>query len=367
MKKNLRGENAYVSHSLCSHATANALGKLVRQPFPVSMHDESISTLYSSTMALRTSRLVLLLLYSILSAAQTTQPNPATQTDPTTSYTLPVSVNEVNLTFSAGDENGLPINDLQLSDLRLFDNGRKPARILSFQRRTDLQIRAGIMIDISNSMSYFLLREQRIASLLSTHILRQNSDQAFVMRFDFEPRVMQDWTGSSDALIASMKTVPAYPNSRLGGTAIFDSIYIACRDQFSNSPPSPTGKSNFILLFTDGIDNFSHARMQDVIDICQRTHTAVYVFSMAAKPSHEPGQVVLQELAQQSGGRIFYSHDDNEDLSNLRIIEQDLRNDYILVYKPANLKPDGSFHHIKLTSPQRAAMINTRSGYYAPH
>jgi Ca-activated chloride channel family protein len=306
-------------------------------------------------MALRTLRIVFVVLFPVLAAGQTTP------------YTIPVSVNEVNLTFSAADANGLPMNDLQLSELRLLDNGKKPTRILSFQRRTDLQIRAGIMMDVSGSMSALLPRDQRIVSALSTHILRQNSDQAFITRFDFDSRLMQDWTSNSDTLIASLHKVPEYLNSRLGGTAIFDALYIACRDQFSNSSPSATGKSNFILLFTDGIDNASHARMQDVIDISQRTHTAIYVFSATIKPSHDPGQRLLQELAKQSGGRIFYNRGDKEDINNLRIIEQDLRDDYILVYKPAQLKPDGSFHHVKLTSPQRAAVINTRSGYYAPH
>jgi Ca-activated chloride channel family protein len=317
-------------------------------------------------MALRTSRLVLLLLFPAFAAAQSMPSAPITRTNSTSTYTLPVSVNEVNLTFNAVDENSRSIDDLQLSDLRLLDDGKKPARILDFQHRTNRQIRAGLLIDTSNSMDSSMLRDKQIASDFSRHILRLHSDQAFVTRFDFEPLLKQDWTDDSEALDASIHTINAYSASRLGGTAIFDSLYIACRDKFTRSPASPSGQSNFIMLFTDGIDNFSHARIQDVIEICQQTHTAIYVFSDKPKPSHDSGQIVLKDLAQKSGGRIFYDHGDTDQLSNLHLIEQDLRNDYILVYKPATLKVDGSFHHVKLDCPRKAAIITTRSGYYAP-
>jgi VWFA-related protein len=316
-------------------------------------------------MALRTSRLVLLLLYPIIAAAQAAQSNPIAKTDSTAPYTLPVTVNEVNLTFSAVDEDGRSIDDLQLSDLRLLDNGKKPARILDFQHRTNRQIRAGILIDTSGSIGRSLHRNQQIASDFSTHILRLNSDQAFVMRFDFESLVKQDWTSNSDALASSIDAIAVDSASRLGGTALFDALYIACRDKFIHTPPSPTGQSNFIMLFSDGIDNFSHARKQDVIDICQQTHTAIYIFSDEPRPSHEPGQLVLQDLSQKSGGRIFYDHGDKDQLIDLRLIEQDLRNDYILVYKPAKLRGDGGFHHIKLDCPYKAAILTTRSGYYS--
>jgi Ca-activated chloride channel homolog len=75
----------------------------------------------------------------------------------------------------------------------------------------------------------------------------------------------------------------------------------------------------------------------------------------------------LTELASETGGRVF--HDTGSEAgvySDLRVIEADLRNQYRLVYKPAALKHDGSFHHIELKVPERVTSIITRSGYYAP-
>jgi Ca-activated chloride channel homolog len=283
--------------------------------------------------------------------------------EPNSQYTIPVNVEEVNLTFSVTDENGRWIDGLQLSDMRLKDNGRAPLRILSFQGPMNLPVRAGILVDTSRSMLHALPRNRRIVSALAAHVLRTSSDQAFVMRFDFESKIRQDWTGDAELLNASMSDVAKDWQSRLGGTAIFDSVYRACRDQFGWTEANKAG--NFILLFSDGIDNKSHARFEDVIDRCQRSHTAIYVFSEETKPSRDAGQKMLQQLAAKSGGRIFYDQEPDAQLKDLREIEGDARYQYQLVYKPANLKPDGSFHLIKLDCPFRAAIVHVREGYYS--
>jgi VWFA-related protein len=291
---------------------------------------------------------------------------PTAQSEQGAPYTIPVHVDEVNLTFSAVDERGLAIDDLELADLRLLDNGKKPERVVSLRRRSNLPIRAGLLVDTSGSMSRSLRRTRQIASLFGSHILRQESDRAFVMRFDFEALVKQDWTNSGEVLNTGIENVAEDSKSRLGGTALFDSVYISCRDKFGHLAGSPdTG--NFIVLFTDGLDNVSHARMGDVIDKCQQTHTAIYVFTNGDKVFRDAGQRVLQELAMKSGGRIFYDNGDSDTLSNLRLIERDIRNDYVVIYKPAHFKADGSFHKIKLDCPKRTAFLWTRTGYYASH
>jgi VWFA-related protein len=277
-------------------------------------------------------------------------------------YTIPVNVDEVNLTFSVKDEAGRWIDDLQLPDLRLLDNGKKPLKVLSFQKLTNLPVHAGILVDTSRSMVHDMPRNRLIVSEMAEHVLRSGSDEAFVMQFDFQARIKQDWTRDSAALTASMNGVAKDWRSRLGGTGVFDSIYIACRDQFGGAASGRTG--NFILLFSDGLDNESHARMEDVINRCQQSHTSIYVFSDEPNPSHEEGQKVLQELAAKSGGRVLYDQDKGQ-LENLRLIEGDVRNQYEVVYKPLNLKVDGVFHRIKLDCPHRSAFFDVRTGYYA--
>jgi VWFA-related protein len=284
--------------------------------------------------------------------------------DPGTPVTLKASVSEVNFSFRAADERGRPIEDLELADLDLRDDGRKPVRVMSFQHLTDVPVRAGVLVDTSSSMES-LPRHRQVARAYVSGMLRGSSDQAFVMRFDFETRVRQDWTNDAALLNRGIADVARDAGSRMGGTALFDSLYTTCRDKFEEPAASGGAVSNLIVLFSDGNDNRSHTRLKDVLRRCQRTNTAIYAFSDESRPVRDGGQKVLKELAEKSGGRIFYDRE-GEDVQNLRLMNQDARDRYVVVYKPAQLKPDGSFHTVRLDCPKRTAFLVARRGYYAP-
>jgi Ca-activated chloride channel homolog len=287
-------------------------------------------------------------------------------------YTLTVGVNEVSVPFHVADFHGVTITDLTLNDLRVLDNGKAPKQIVSFEVYRDLPIRAGILIDTSRSVLENLHRNQQISIEYARQFLRKRAneeegerpgDEGFVMRFDSEAKVLVDWTGDGDALAASIRNVAVDHESRMGGTAIYDAVYKACRDQFGKLGSVATG--NFLLLFSDGLDNASHTRVEDDVDICQQTNTAIYVFSGTSKSMFIEGQKTLTDLTEQTGGRIFFDQTGEAIQGDLRLIEASVRNQYRLVYKPAKVKSDGSFHRIKLESPNRGGVITVRSGYYA--
>jgi Ca-activated chloride channel homolog len=293
-----------------------------------------------------------------IASAQTTN-TPATESN---LYTLNVAVDEVSLTFHVADFHGLPMDDLKLADLYLLDNGKKPSQILSFEVHQNLPVHFGVLMDTSRSMLGNLRQNQAIAGEYVTLLLRKETDHAFVMRFDSESKVVQDWTVDSVALTTSLRNIDNFRSSRLGGTAIFDAIYKACRDQFGIANPLA---GNFILLFTDGIDNASHARLEDDVDICQKANTAIYVFSTEPKSIFSDGQKILNKLATQTGGVIFFDQTRENIWNDLRLIDANLRSQYRIVYKPQTIKRDGSFHRIKLDSPTHGGVITARSGYYA--
>ncbi|HEY5214071.1 MAG TPA: VWA domain-containing protein, partial [Acidobacteriaceae bacterium] len=79
------------------------------------------------------------------------------------------------------------------------------------------------------------------------------------------------------------------------------------------------------------------------------------------------GPSTLASLTSETGGRVFRDADTDADIfADLRAIEANLRNQYRLVYRPANLQHDGSFHRITLVTPDRVATTTIRPGYYAP-
>ena len=279
------------------------------------------------------------------------------------SYKLSVTVDEVTLTFHAADIHGLPVNDLKLSELKLLDNGKPPRRILTFDSLQDFPIRAGILMDTSQSMEEHLSGNRAIAIQYAQRLLRQQTDQAFVMDFGYVSRTLQPWTGDPVSLTYGIRRVTAGKANPLGGTALYDTIFRACFNEFGKIDHAASG--NFILLFSDGEDNASHTSLQEAVDICQRSNTAIYAFRTESKLSFSTGPATLTELAAETGGRVFHDDDSEAAIYNdLRTIEADLRNQYRLIYNPAELKHDSSFRRIELRAPERVETINIRSGYY---
>ena len=106
------------------------------------------------------------------------------------------------------------------------------------------------------------------------------------------------------------------------------------------------------------------ALSRDAVDACQRANTAVY----AVLPhSHSTGIKLLAQLSTQTGGRILYpSESDATIIEDLNAVTSERRTQDRIVYRPAPLRHDGSFHRIELTTLHTEANLTTRSGYYAP-
>jgi Ca-activated chloride channel family protein len=112
---------------------------------------------------------------------------------------------------------------------------------------------------------------------------------------------------------------------------MFDAIFRACLYEFGSADHPASG--SFILLFSDGEDNASSTALKDVVDMCQRSNTAIYAFR-SESPAGEgsTGPATLAKLAAETGGRIFPGHEASDEIAtDLRAIEADLRNQYRLV------------------------------------
>jgi VWFA-related protein len=277
-------------------------------------------------------------------------------------FTMRVPVNEVNLTFHVSDASGVPIEHLHRNDFELLDNGKLQKRIVAFREHSNMPIRVGFLLDNSPSMERQQERNQAIASELVKEFFRPEVDRAFTMGFGLDSKVTQDWSEDGGAIANGIANALERSDSEREGTALFDAVYHACRDRFSHQADTRSG--NFILLFTDGEDNSSHVWEPEAVDMCQRARTAIYVFIPEWKSRASRGQQILEDLAAKTGGRAFYqSKQSNHD--ELAAAVTDVRYQYELVYAPAALKQDGSFHKIKLHCAERHAEIQVRSGYYA--
>lgn len=219
-------------------------------------------------------------------------------------YSLSVVVDEVSLIFHAEDAHGLPINDLKLNELSLLDRGKPPRKILAFELLRNYPIRAGILVDTSSSMREHLASIRAISSKYAQSLLRQQSDQAFVVEFGDRSKLLQPWTSDSVALTAAIRGATASELSLLGSTtALFDTLYATCHYQFGKI--NHAASANFIMLFSDGEDDTSHVSLKQVVDMCQSTDTAIYAFRAEGSGFGSAGPRTLTELASETGGRVF--------------------------------------------------------------
>jgi VWFA-related protein len=285
---------------------------------------------------------------------------PSAQQKPGQVYNLPpVESDEVNLIFTVTDKRSHFITGLRQENFGLLDDGRPPLSVLQFTQQTNLPLRVGIMLDTSSSIRQRFQFEQDSAIEFLLQVLHLN-DRAFVEGFDVETDVAQDFTNNVDLLNQGIRKLR--PG---GGTALFDALYKTCRDQMLTLRESGSVRRALIMV-SDGDDNYSRAEESDAIKMCQRAETIVYTISTNVSPSKDKGDEVLKEISKATGGQAFYPIRIEDVAAGFRSIEEELRSQYSLVYRPANFKEDGSFRTIYLHALDSRYQVRAREGYFAP-
>lgn len=273
--------------------------------------------------------------------------------------TLRTSVREVNLVFTVTDSKGHFITGLKQESFGLLDDGRPPERVTNFTQQINLPLRVGVMLDTSNSIRQRFNFEQDAATEFFLKVLHPQ-DAAFVEGFDVRQELVQDYTNNLDKLNTAVhKLRPG------GGTAFFDALYLACRDQMLTLKSStPIRKA--IIVVSDGHDNQSRVRENDAIKMCQRAETNVYAISTNISPTRDQADEILRRIAESTGGRAFYPNKIEDVAVGFGRIEEELRSQYLLRYTPSQFKDDGSFRTIYLVSRDPRYHVTTRKGYFAP-
>jgi VWFA-related protein len=293
--------------------------------------------------------------------ASNQQPEQAIPDDEQGTYTLKTNVNEVNLTFTVTDRHGHFVNNMQQHDFALLDDQRAPAQVYSFTQQTNQPLRVGLVIDASTSIRARFKFEQQAATEFLLDILRPRTDRAFIMGFDVTSYVTQGFTNNPDLLETGLNRLK--PG---GGTALYDAVYRACRDQMLRAVPENAEVRKALILVSDGDDNQSRAYLDESIKMCQRAETTIYTISTNTSPTRERGDDVLKKLALATGGTALYPQRLEDIANEFHKIEEELRSQYSLSYKPADFRADGSFRTIYLTALRGGYTVHARTGYFAP-
>jgi VWFA-related protein len=282
-----------------------------------------------------------------------------TDEDPVT--TLHSTTNEVNVVFTVTDKRGRRITDLKQADFRVLDDNKPPQEIRSFHAETNLPLQVGLLIDASNSVRDRFKFEQQSAIEFLNQTIHPRYDQAFVVGFDVTPEVTQDFTDNTEKLAHGVHELR--PG---GGTALYDALYFACRDKLLKAPKSSTVRRAIILL-SDGEDNQSHVTREEAIEMAQRAEAIVYTISTNVSGTKGAGDKVLERIADATGGRPFFPFQIRDVANAFAEIQDELRSQYAVSYKPADLKADGHYRTIEIVANDRKNLrVRSRRGWYAP-
>ncbi|HJT00337.1 MAG TPA: VWA domain-containing protein [Terriglobales bacterium] len=288
------------------------------------------------------------------------KPTPPDDEDPSVT-TIRKRVDEVNVIFTVTDKHGRYVKDLKKNDFRVLDDRQPQSQVVSFNSETNLPLRVGLLIDASNSVRDRFKFEQAAAIEFLNQIIRPNFDKAFTIGFDTTPEVTQDFTDNTEALSKGVRMLR--PG---GGTAMYDALYYACRDKLAKTRDTGSVRRAIILL-TDGEDNQSHVTREEAIEMAQRAEVIVYTISTNISGMKTHGDKVLERIADASGGRAFFPFKVEDVTDAFTQIQDELRSQYALSYRPVNFKRDGAYHSIEILAENHKDMhVRARRGYYAP-
>ncbi len=244
---------------------------------------------------------------------------PSRKTSPST--TLKVNVEVVQLFFNVKDKHGALIPNLTKDNFDMFEDG-KPQTIKYFKAESDLPLTLGILIDSSGSQMRVLDMEKEVGGSFLESTLRPK-DEAFVISFDIDITLLQDFTSSVSRLRHALNEAkintggvgcsggpigPQGPipcsSSGQRGTALYDAVYLASHDELSHE----VGRKAMILL-TDGEDEGSRLKIKDAIEAAQKADAICYVLLIADRGFYGfggySGDSEMKKLTQETGGRVI--------------------------------------------------------------
>jgi len=272
-------------------------------------------------------------------------------------YVFRSQVNEVTLSATVLDARRHLVTNLNTTNFAVYEDNQ-PQQITSF-RREDIPVSIGIVVDNSGSM-----RTKRAAVTKAVLNLIQASnpqDEVFVVNFNDDPYLDQDFTNKVDPLREALDRV----DSR-GGTALYDAV-IASADHLAKGAKK---EKKVLLVVTDGVDNESRESLESAIRKVQDDNgpTIYTIGILGDEPGIKRAKRALQSLSDQTGGVAFFPKDLVEVDEISQEVARDIRNQYSITYKPTNPRSNGGYRKVKVEARApgyKDLQVRTRDGYFA--
>jgi VWFA-related protein len=290
-------------------------------------------------------------------------PAPAEENNPL--QTLKIGTNLVNVYFSARDKSGF-ITNLKKDDCFIYEN-KELQEIRNFTQEKNLPLTIGILVDTSGSQQAMLPLEQQAGADFLKDVLTPK-DEAFLISFDINVNLLQDYTNSPRELKRALDKTEINTGAGTGsvtgvgdprGTLLYDAVYLAANEKLRQE----AGRKIMVLL-TDGGDEGSQENLKSAIEVSKKANAIVYVI-LLHDPRYRGGAYEMNQLTEATGGRVINVGYDGRRLQDaFDQIQDELRTQYLLSYRPKNTDFDGKFRTLNMDC-GKGVKLQMRKGYYA--
>jgi len=298
--------------------------------------------------------------------AQETQPGPAAP-PPTDTFKIekgkPIRT-ETQITLvgaSVTDPLGRLVTGLQQENFRVFEDGVEQ-EIVRFSSQ-DVPVSIGVIFDMSSSMSDKIDKSRQAA--VQFFRTANPQDEFFLVNFNDRAQLISPFTASVDDLQDRLMYTGAH-----GLTALFDGVYLGLSQMHG---AHNTKKA--LLILSDGGDNHSRYSETEVRKFVREADVQIYaigLFEPGGGPTQEEreGPGLLGDLTTMTGGRMFVVKSVGQLPDIATKISMELRNQYVLGYRPSQRAHDGKWRKIKVRlNPPKGLpplTVSAKSGYFAP-
>jgi VWFA-related protein len=268
-----------------------------------------------------------------------------------------MDVDLVEIHTTVVDAKDRPLGGLAKDNFRILENGvEQPIAVFKHE---DIPVSLGLVIDNSRSIEP---RKDRVDVAALSFVRKSNpEDEAFVVHFDFEARVSEDFTED----IRKLESVLAWTRP-YGQTAMYDAVNLALDNMSKATRPKKA-----LLLVTDGEDNMSKISLTALLERVKREKVAIFAIGLLSESGGMPPERALIQIAEASGGRAYFPETIEQAREIMERIARDLREQYTIGYFPTNPVRDGAWRavRVEITPPKDFPPIldvKYRHGYYAP-
>jgi len=356
-----------------------------------------------------------------LCMAQTPAASATAQNQPVAA--LKMQAREVLLPVTVRDKHGALVTNLTAGDFTLTEDTR-PQTIKSFSRESNLPFLLGMLVDTSRSMEGAMDSERKAGEKFVDLMLpadpkdAKQNDQAFLIHFDREVELLEDFTNSREKLHRELDEMGPTEHERnsqgpettgddrgetraRGGTQLYDAIFLA-----SDELMKPKTGRKALIVFSDGVDRGSKETLNEALDAADHANLSVYTIYFKGETQRDfggfpgghrgggypgggggwpgsggggypgggghrresesvDGRKIMEQIATRTGGRYFEAKkkDNLEEIYNQ--IAEELRGQYLLSYTPDQVDNDGGYHKIALKPKNADLTVITREGYFA--